>query len=197
MTDTTVRHALVLAGGRSQRMGTDKAALSVDGETQLARTVALAAEHVPNVFVSVRADQRSDAVRSEYAQIVDRYPNQGPLAGILSALEFHQDASWLVLACDLPRLDSATIAHLLRRVDPQAVATAFAAEDSGLPEPLCAVWTPAAIGPCHEAMAHGTACPRKILLQNQAKLLELPVPGALDNANTPEDLARIVATVGH
>ncbi|MEL7535751.1 MAG: NTP transferase domain-containing protein [Pseudomonadota bacterium] len=191
MATVEVRHALVLAGGRSRRMGTDKAAMALGDENQLERTVALAARHVPNVYVSVRADQRNEQLRARYPQVVDRYPNLGPLAGIMSALEFHRDAPWLVLACDLPLLDDASLTRLLNRVDPDAVATAFAAEASGLPEPLCAVWMPAALGACHEAVALGSHCPRKILIQNQATLLELPTPGALDNANTPDDLERI------
>ena len=191
MGNVSVRHALVLAGGRSRRMGMDKAALAVGAEDQLARTVALARECVPNVYVSVRADQRDEALRARYPQVVDRYSELGPLAGIMSALEFHRDAAWLIVACDLPALDVTSLSYLVGRVNAGTIATAFAAEDSGLPEPLCAVWMPAALGACHEAVAVGTRCPRKILIQHRATLLELPTTGALANANTPDDFADI------
>ncbi|MEM1262167.1 MAG: NTP transferase domain-containing protein [Pseudomonadota bacterium] len=196
-TDPRVKHALVLAGGRSERMGSDKAALANGDSDQLSVTVALAARHVANVYVSVRADQRDEPLRARYAQIVDRYPGHGPLSGIMSALEFHNTVPWLVLACDLPALNDATLEYLLNRVDPSAIATAYAAESNGLPEPLCAVWMPSAIGPCHEALALQRSCPRKILIQNRAALLHLPVAGALDNANTPEDLSRISNRLAH
>ncbi|MEM8982459.1 MAG: NTP transferase domain-containing protein [Pseudomonadota bacterium] len=190
-TNTAVKHALVLAGGHSERMGSDKAALPNGDSDQLSHTVALASRHVANVYVSVRADQRDEPLRARFPQIVDRYPGHGPLSGIMSALEFHKARPWLVLACDLPALNDTTLEYLLNRVDSDAIATAYAAENNGLPEPLCAVWMPSALGPCHESVALQRSCPRKILIQNRAILLALPTAGALDNANTPADLARI------
>ena len=64
MTVPEALYGLVLAGGRSRRMGSDKAALQTDGETQLKRTVRLLNRHVDCVFVSTQADQSDDPVRS-------------------------------------------------------------------------------------------------------------------------------------
>jgi molybdopterin-guanine dinucleotide biosynthesis protein A len=100
---------LVLAGGESKRMGSDKALLKQDGETQLSRAIGLLESHVDRVFVSTRADQADDPERSKFAQIIDRYDDMGPVAGILSAMDSNDDVSWLVLACDLPNIDDTTI----------------------------------------------------------------------------------------
>jgi len=98
---------LVLAGGRSKRMRTDKAALLYGGRSQLERAMALIAPHVARAYVSVRADQGSDPLRARFSQIPDSHENLGPIAGLLAAQARHPEAAWLVLACDLPLLDDA------------------------------------------------------------------------------------------
>ncbi|HTL91120.1 MAG TPA: NTP transferase domain-containing protein, partial [Steroidobacteraceae bacterium] len=127
---------LVLAGGRSTRMRTDKAALLYAGRSQLERAMELIAPHVERAYVSVRADQGEDPLRARFAQIRDLHDNLGPVAGLLAAQARHPEAAWLVLACDLPLLDAATLAHLVRCRAPQRVATAYRSSHDGLPEPL-------------------------------------------------------------
>ena len=115
---------LVLAGGRSRRMGSDKAALKMNGATQLERAVALLQRHVEPVFVSARKDQADDPVRAGFDQIADAYDDLGPIAGILSAFDKFPERDWLVLACDLPNIDDGTISYLLEQADPASPATA-------------------------------------------------------------------------
>ena len=181
-------HGLVLAGGRSRRMGSDKAALVSEGETQLGRAVRLLENHLDDVYVSTRADQAGDDVRRGFRQIIDRYDDLGPVAGILSAMDAHPDASWLVLACDLPQIDDATIAYLVDNVSATHVATAFVSVVDGLPEPLCAVYRPSSKAVIEGFVAEGIKCPRKMLINSDTQLLEQPSPGALHNINTPDDL---------
>ncbi len=189
MTPTEPVYGLVLSGGRSRRMGRDKALLEYAGETQLERAVRLLERHLERVFVSVRPDQVDDPERRRYEQVVDRYSGIGPAAGILSALEARPEAAWLVLACDLPNADDETIATLLRRRSEQPF-TAFRSSGDGLPEPLCAVFRPQARAIVAGFVADGIVCPRKMLIRSDTQLLELPDPAALDNVNTPEDLER-------
>ncbi len=145
-------------------MGRDKAALTY-GEpvSQLERAVALLRPHVTRAFVSVRADQADDPVRARYAQIRDRAENLGPIAGLLAAQAAHPQAAWLVLACDLPLLDEATLAHLVRARDPARVATAYRSSHDGLPEPLCAIYEPRSGALAAAYVAGGHHCPRKFL----------------------------------
>jgi len=180
---------LVLAGGKSRRMGSDKALLRQAGETQLSRAVKLLQGPLERVFVSTRAEQDGDAERGKFARIVDRYDDMGPLAGILSAMDTASEVSWLVLACDLPNIDAATIEFLLDHCSPEHAATAFNSVHDGLPEPLCAIYRPQA-RPHLEAFAEqGIICPRKILLNSPTQLLAQPNPDALHNMNSPDDLA--------
>ncbi len=133
---------LILAGGSSSRMQRDKAALPYQGRNQLDRAFDLAARHVAEVFVSVRASQADDPLRSHHPLIIDSVAGEGPIVGIRSALAARPDVAWLVLACDLPFLGDAALAHLLAMRDLHAFATAYRSAHDGLPEPLCAVWEP-------------------------------------------------------
>ena len=185
--------ALVLAGGRSTRMRTDKASLAYGGETQLARVHRLVASVVPDVYVSVRADQANDPTRRQYRQIVDGLDGVGPAAGILSALATSPPRAWLVVAVDLPFLGRATLEHLIAARDPARVATAYRSRHDGLPEPLCAIWEPAAYGPLSAAVKSGATCPRKFLSGGGASLIDLIDAAALDNVNTPAEYAEASA----
>ena len=181
---------LVLAGGESRRMGSDKALLERDGRTQLSRMVELLGHHVDRIFVSTRPEQISELERRRFEQIVDGYSGIGPVAGILSALDQHPDVSWLVLACDLPNVDDATIEFLLENRSATKPFTAFRSSYDELPEPLCAVYRPESRAIVKTFVDDGIICPRKMLIRSDTELLEQPDPSALDNVNTPDDLVR-------
>lgn len=185
----TELYGLVLAGGRSKRMRADKAALAYGARPQLAETFDLVARHVAQAFVSVRAEQTAEPLRAAYPQVIDGDAGRGPIAGILAAQARHPGRAWLVVACDLPQLDDATLEDLLQRRDPAKLATCFASAYDGLPEPLCAVYEPASREPLLAHVAAGHDCPRKFLAGQDVCVLAARRGAALDNANTPEDAA--------
>ncbi len=187
---------LVLAGGASTRMRTDKAALEYGGQPQLRRAFEMLSKVCAATFVSVRPDQRDDPARAGYPQIVDRQPGIGPIAGISAALLEHPKAAWLVLACDLPFLTEGTLQNLIAHRDPHKIATAYKSTHDGLPEPLCAIWEPAAREAVLAALASGKQCPRKFLIAADVALLDLPERQALDNVNTREEFSAAVAALG-
>jgi len=189
VTDQKKLYGLVLAGGQSRRMGRDKALLERDGQTQLHLGVELLQGVTEKQFVSTRAEQQDDAERQRYAQIVDRYDDIGPIAGILSALETHPEVDWLVLACDLPNLDRQTLDYLIEHAAVEKPFTAFRSSHDGLPEPLCAVFRADSAAIIRTFVEDGLVCPRKILIRSDTMLLQQPNPAALDNVNTPDDLA--------
>lgn len=176
-------------------MHRDKAALQYRGRSQLDRAFELAGRHVDKVFVSVRAGQATDPTRAGRPLIVDSVAGEGPIVGIQSALLAHPDVAWLVLACDLPFLSDTALTQLLRERDPTAPATAFRSVHDGLPEPLCAVWEPAAASALDAYQAGGGRCPRKFLIRHAATLLEPLDRHALDNVNTPEEYTAALAAL--
>ncbi len=179
---------LVLSGGASRRMGRDKALLERDGTPQLLRAHRLLQPLVQLAFVSVRADQRDEPLRASVPQIVDTLSDVGPVAGLHAAWQAHPDAAWLVLACDLPLLDAATLQALAAARAPTFDAIAFA-NDDGRAEPLCAIWEPSCRAAITARAAQAPAL-RSLLDGLRLRLLPAPAGDRLHNANTPQDAVR-------
>ncbi|MEO8614899.1 MAG: molybdenum cofactor guanylyltransferase [Luteolibacter sp.] len=189
---------LVLAGGRSSRMGQDKAALvHPDGRTLARRTCDLLVEAgCERVVLSLRHDQEIPAGLADFENLtIVRDPageSVGPIAGMVSGMRMQAAADWLVLACDLPRLDPATLSALVGSRRDGEKLLAYRSEFDGLPEPLCAFYSSDSLPIVEQALADDMRCPRKILIRNDCRLLVPVTPNALDNANTPEDWASAI-----
>ena len=180
-------YGLVLAGGASKRMGSDKGAIAYSGRPEAERCYNLLGGVCSSVWVSTRAELADAPGRKGLPQIHDRHGHIGPIDGILSALQTHSDHAWLVVACDLPFLDAGILRHLVASRDPTRPATAFISAHDGLPEPLCAIYEPAMRARLKTFVAEGVHCPRKALIRSNTNLVALPDPRALDNINTPAE----------
>jgi molybdopterin-guanine dinucleotide biosynthesis protein A len=181
-------YGLVLAGGKSRRMGQDKSVIKWHGNPQRYFIADLLEGLCEDVFISCRAEQ-VDEIDNHYKTLPDAYENTGPLAGILSAFKAHPDRAWLVVACDLPLLDKPTLEYLIQHRDAHSIATTFKSPHDGLPEPLITIWEPTSQPVLLSFLQDGFTCPRKALIRNEerVKILTPPTPHALMNANTPED----------
>jgi molybdopterin-guanine dinucleotide biosynthesis protein A len=172
-------------------MGRDKASMILrgNGQTQAANALRLLEGSCARVFLSLREGQEKPEGCGSVEILRDAVSCGGPLAGILTAMRHDPEAAWLVLACDLPFVDPDVISRLLAGRD-DAPFTAFASAVDGLPEPLCAIYGPAALPILEEHAARGHVCPRHIMAEEGARLLELPAAArhALENINTPRDL---------
>ena len=169
-------------------MGQDKALLQRDGKSQLKNLVELLGPLVERVFVSTRSDQQEEPERRQFAQIIDRYADIGPIAGVLSAMDDYPNVDWLVVACDLPNIDRETIRFLLDNRSDDGPFTAYRSSHDDLPEPLCAIYHVGSDAVIRRFVDAEITCPRKMLIQSDTRLLKQPNPRSLDNVNTPEDL---------
>jgi len=175
-------------------MGADKASLIWNGEPLWRRQTKLLADIGLPLAISVRPDQELPGLSDgEYECIADQYADAGPLAGFLSTWKKYPNHALLAVACDLPLLDAKTLGDLLEKREPHKMATAYQSANDGLPEPLCAIYEPAAHAVMLANLEAGRGCPRKILIEagDDARLLNLTNRWALENANTPDDLERL------
>ena len=181
---------LILAGGYSRRMGQDKALFEFNGKPQVEHIYDLLQKYCSKVYLSKRTDQKPyKAIAS--INDSDKFFNQGPLGGILSAMKEHPDADWLVVACDLPFITEDTIQTLIKHRNPQKQATAFISTQDALPEPLCAIWEKHAYDFILKLFNEGIHCPRKILIKSNTHLLKQTNPHWLDNINTPQEYEQV------
>lgn len=186
---------LVMAGGESRRMGMPKAHLQgPDGRTWLEHTVGLLDACCERVWVSVRESQRS-AFPPQLEVVVDGYADLGPAAGLLSAWDRFPDRAWLVLAVDMPRVTVTVLKHLLAAREAPGVATGFRHPD-GVPEPLCAVWEPAAADLVRSAAAGGNVSLSRLMGTSAVNWVPLDDPAQIRSVNTPLERARLEDEAG-
>ena len=183
-------NGLVLAGGKSLRMGFDKAQVNVYGKEQQYYMADLLKKYCTEVFISCRADQKAE-VSADYNAIEDTFTGLGPFGAILSAFRQNPDQALLVVACDLLLLDKATLDYLVSKRHTASLATAFINEFDNFPEPLITIWEPKAYPALLAFLAQGYSCPRKVLINSAVTLLNAQNPKALSNVNTPNDMELI------
>lgn len=179
-------NGLVLAGGKSIRMGTPKDLLNWHGKEQRYFAADLLAPFCEEVFISCRQDQLED-FDPDYRALTDTFLNMGPFGGILSALRSQRDKAWLVVACDLPLLDKRSLEFLIRSRNHQKAATTYESPFDGLPEPLITIWEPKSYPLLLNFLGTGNTCPRKVLINSDTLILKPHDPDALMNVNTPEE----------
>lgn len=184
-------NGLVLAGGKSRRMGRDKDLIQWHGKEQRYFAADLLQPFCEEVFISCRSEQIS-GIDPAYKALPDTFLDMGPLGGILSAMRSQRDRAWLVIACDLPLLNEDIIRFLMTSRDPQKIATTYQSPYDGLPEPLITIWEPRSYSSLLHFLGKDITCPRKVLINNNndVALLQAPQPEMLMNVNTPKEAAK-------
>jgi molybdopterin-guanine dinucleotide biosynthesis protein A len=183
--------AFIVAGGKSSRMGRDKAFLELAGKPLLEHMLQLAASVAPRVRIVGSA-----AKFAAWGEVVeDVFPERGPLGGIHAALSATASGLNLILAVDLPLVQPKFLAFLLGRAAATG-ALVTVPRTGGRFHPLCAVYRPAFRARAEEAL-RANRNPIAPLLQpgytgivEESELVQLSFPPTMfDNLNTPQQLA--------
>jgi molybdenum cofactor guanylyltransferase len=178
---------VVLAGGRSTRMGSDKGKLNYHGKPQREYVADMLESMGIEAFISCRNEQVEEM--NGYKTITDSFVDMGPAGAIMSAFLYDPNAAWVALACDLPLLTEGVVQNLIAKRNPSAIATAYRSpeNENGFPEPLIALWEPKSFPELLRFLSQGIMCPRKVLINSDTHLIDPSVPEALMNANTLTD----------
>lgn len=179
-------NGLVLVGGQSSRMGSNKAFLNYHGTTQIEHITTLLAKFCNKVYVS--AKHKTDY--SNYQVIEDKFSFESPLNGILSAFNHSPNQSWLVVACDMPFIDEQNIEHLLTHRKPEKLATCYK-NKTEKPEPLFCVWEANCYPKLVVFQQTGNFSPRSFLMSNAVQMISPENNKVLLNVNTLEEYNKI------
>lgn len=175
------RAGYVLVGGRSSRMGRDKALLPFRGRTLVecvAQNVAIATGSVKLVGDKGKYGSLGLPV------LEDRMPGCGPLSGIEAALADSAAELTLVVACDMPSLNPDFLHWILEEAEKTAAAVTWVRN-----EPLCAVYRPAAHAAATEALIQGKYKVQFAFASLNVRCLTPTDTSPLTNTNTPEEWA--------
>lgn len=183
--------AFVLAGGKSVRMGRDKALAPWNGRTLLERAL----EVVGTVAGSVWIVGAKDKLESFGQVVEDIFPDRGPLGGIHAGLTAASSELNLFLAVDLPHITPALLAFLLERAQDSSSPVTAPRLAAGW-EPLCAVYRPEFKAVAGKALQEGRNAIHPLLESlgasgiDEGELAAAGFPAAMfRNVNTVADLA--------
>lgn len=189
---------VVLAGGKSSRMGTDKSFVSLLGrpliEEVLARVEGLGAE---TLIVTNRPD---DYRYLGLPLVSDVIPDRGALGGVYTAIHAARNPYALVVACDMPFLNRDLLAYLISlRTGYDVVVPRL----SGVPEPLHAVYARTCLQPIHRNLQSGRLKIVSFFPEVRMRSVDEPEIDRFDphhlsfiNVNTPEELAQARSLAG-
>lgn len=181
---TATVKGLVLVGGKSTRMGSDKSELNYFGKAQKEVAKDLLENSNLETYFSVEKVSENTAEASK--EIHDKFLNLGPFGGICSAFQKDPNAAWFVLATDVPFIDAAIIKLVLEKRNPSKVATAIKGKGKDFPEPLVTIYEPKAYPILLQYLAQGYSCPRKMLINSEVEIIEIE-DDFIRNINTPEE----------
>ena len=173
----------ILAGGGSRRFGRDKALVELGGLPMLGRMIALLQNVANNVKV-VGAPEKY--AQFEREMVVDQWPGEGPLGGIITALENSRKSAtgteWnVILGCDMPFLTREWMTFLVERAMNSEAQVALAHSAHG-PEPLCACWRTDAAATLRAAFESGVRKVTAGVALLRSEVLDEPVWKRFDSA---------------
>jgi len=182
--------AVILAGGRSRRMGFNKALISVQGKPLISLLIDRIRPLTERIFIS--SNDPSAYTFLNFPVLADFYKGQGPLAGFHSAMHQNECSLFLIIACDLPNLQLPILHRLISFCD--GYDAAIPRTSNGIAHPLCAVYRRTCLPIIESSLLKGDNKVIKTFLSDRLSVRWItPDEGSfkdtdLANINTPEDL---------
>lgn len=180
---------LILAGGKSSRMGFDKALIKIDGQYLLDKIYHIATELSNEVLIVTSPEHQYQSIFPNHKFIIEPHPYQGPLVAFAYGLSFINTEWVLLLPCDLIYLHSQEVKswlEFLSEVKPEVMAL-LPTHEKGW-ECLCGFYRRSCLPSLQASIAMGNKSFQRWLKEEKVSSLKVKDRRILYNCNTPEDL---------
>jgi len=175
--------AIVLAGGKSSRMGQDKNFLPVHGRPMIEHIISQLAPWFDDVLIGANEPAKFSFLQRRV--IPDREPYMGPLMGLSSCLSKSSTELNFVTACDIPRLDPNFIMQMIQAAGGYDIVMPLSPDRR--PEPLLAVYRKSVGAFADQILARGGRRLTSLFDLVKVKFIDMPDADWYRNVNTPED----------
>jgi molybdopterin-guanine dinucleotide biosynthesis protein A len=180
--------AIILAGGKSTRMGKDKAHLKVNGVPLVRRLCNMLRPFFDHCIISTGT---GSTAWNGFRTVVDSYPESGPLSGIHAGLSASETEHNFVIACDIPNVNFAVMHSLLSLSEDHDIA--LPSFKTGLAEPLFAFYRKQVAETALKLLQKGRFQVRALLDEYNSQVVNFPDAGWYVNLNTPDDFQQFLS----
>jgi len=175
--------AIILAGGSSRRMGTDKSLLPIKSKPIVEHICEQLCDSFEQILIS--ANEVGKLAFLGFEVVTDRQTGQGPLMGIASALEASENELNFVVACDIPDIDLKFVKRLLTEAQEADIVIPTTDGNEKL-EPLFAVYRKSTLGVINEVLASGGRKISDVFSRCNVRYVKMKA-GQITNLNTMDE----------
>jgi len=178
---------IILCGGKSSRMGKNKALLTLNGKFIIRYVIDVLNEFCDNLLISTNTDELNFL---NIETVADEYKNIGPIAGILSALKKSSTEQNIILSCDTPFITREFIAYMLRETNTYDVLLPVFNDHL---QPMTGIFNKRLIPHIEQEISEGNYIPPRIFEKSKLKKLRVNENTSgwhqhlFFNINSPED----------
>lgn len=158
--------------------------LNYHGESQISHLFRMLSEWCPKVVTSCRPEQ---GFPDEFNLLPDIYSGEGPMVGILTAMQAFPECAILAVAIDMPEVGKDLLQELINNRDTSCLATCFINPETGRPEPLPAIFESNSLDILKQQFSAGDQSLRRFLENQIVNRIRLDSPLVLQNINTPQE----------
>lgn len=189
-------YGLVICGGQSTRMGTDKSLIDYHGKPQRYYVYEMLEWVCDKVFISCNSAQK-ESITEPYKMLPDlpQYENIGPMAGLLTAFNYYPNHDFLIVGCDYPYITTKDLKQFAKSVNEEEIASAFYNHEHGMYEPLLAWYSQKSKNEILRMYDKSEFSLQHFLIENGAGKYQPASPKNLVSVDTPEDCQTAKETI--
>ncbi|MCX6297318.1 MAG: molybdenum cofactor guanylyltransferase [Bacteroidetes bacterium] len=177
---------IVLAGGKSSRMGTDKGVVEINGKKIIQYVIDVLKEVSDEILIIANNNNYNDLGFKVYKDIVKEH---GPLGGIYTWLYHSLNELNVVVSCDTPLITKEVLLSLIENIDDNEI---IVSRENGNIHPLCAVYKKQSVFKIKKQLDNGHLKLQEVVTMFKTRFLDFDNEAIFSNLNTKEDVEKLI-----